>query len=103
VFYKGKKQEIHDALARLTLDLPHYQDLEWRFEVQVRLFFCCFVVAAAAATTIVIVFLLLTVIFKWYSDIFVHATLLRQFYCAVTGTYFESRDLHLQLINTAGP
>jgi hypothetical protein len=34
VFYKGKKQEIHDALARLTLDLPHYQDLEWRFEVQ---------------------------------------------------------------------
>ena len=47
VFYKGKKQEIHDALSRLTLDLPHYQDLEWRFEVQVRLFllllllFCC--------------------------------------------------------------
>jgi len=34
VFYKGKKQEIHDALSRLTLDLPHYQDLEWRFEVQ---------------------------------------------------------------------
>lgn len=34
VFYKGKKQEINDALSRLTLDLPHYQDLEWRFEVQ---------------------------------------------------------------------
>jgi len=34
VFYKGKKQEIHDALSRLTLDLPHYQDLDWRFEVQ---------------------------------------------------------------------
>ncbi|GFG37530.1 hypothetical protein Cfor_09586 [Coptotermes formosanus] len=34
VFYKEKKQEIHDALSRLTLDLPHYYDLEWRFEVQ---------------------------------------------------------------------
>ncbi|KDR21157.1 COMM domain-containing protein 2 [Zootermopsis nevadensis] len=34
VFYKGKKQEISDALSQLTLDLPHYHDLEWRFEVQ---------------------------------------------------------------------
>lgn len=34
VFYKGKKQEIHDTLSRLTLELPHYHDLEWRFEVQ---------------------------------------------------------------------
>ncbi|XP_069684371.1 COMM domain-containing protein 2 [Periplaneta americana] len=35
VFYKGKKQEICEALSRLTLDQPHYRDLEWRFEVQV--------------------------------------------------------------------
>jgi hypothetical protein len=34
VFYKGKKQEICDALSQLMLDLPHYHDLEWRFEVQ---------------------------------------------------------------------
>lgn len=34
LFYKGKKQEIYDVLSHLTLDLPHYHDLEWRFEVQ---------------------------------------------------------------------
>jgi hypothetical protein len=34
VFYKGKKQEICDALSQLTLDRPHYHDLDWRFEVQ---------------------------------------------------------------------
>lgn len=34
LFYMGKKQEICDALSQLTLNLPHYHDLEWRFEVQ---------------------------------------------------------------------
>ncbi|XP_023705076.1 COMM domain-containing protein 2 isoform X2 [Cryptotermes secundus] len=34
-FYRGKKQEIYDVLSQLTLDQPHYHDLEWRFEVQV--------------------------------------------------------------------
>ena len=36
LFYKGKKQEICEVLSRRTLDLPHYRDLEWRFEVQVK-------------------------------------------------------------------
>jgi hypothetical protein len=36
LFYKGKKEEICDVLSQLTLDLPHYHDLEWRFEVQAR-------------------------------------------------------------------
>jgi hypothetical protein len=39
VFYKGKKQEIYDALSQLTLDLPHYNDLEWRFEVQASFYY----------------------------------------------------------------
>ncbi|PNF36213.1 COMM domain-containing protein 2 [Cryptotermes secundus] len=35
-FYRGKKQEIYDVLSQLTLDQPHYHDLEWRFEVASR-------------------------------------------------------------------
>jgi hypothetical protein len=30
-----KKQEVSDALSNFGLKLPQYQDMEWRFEVQV--------------------------------------------------------------------
>ena len=90
MFYKGKKQEIHDALSQLTLDLPHYQDLEWRFEVQVRLLLLllllfCFVVAAAAA--IVIVFL---VVYSYFQMVFWYIPP-----CHTLHTVLFRSDMHL--------
>nr|CAD7443694.1 unnamed protein product [Timema bartmani] len=33
-FYHSKKEEIQSALLRPTLDIPHYQDLDWRVDIQ---------------------------------------------------------------------
>ncbi|XP_067014614.2 COMM domain-containing protein 2 [Anabrus simplex] len=34
-FYEAKRDEIRQMLSQFTLELPHYKNLEWRFEVQV--------------------------------------------------------------------
>ncbi|XP_046991266.1 COMM domain-containing protein 2 isoform X3 [Schistocerca americana] len=34
-FYEGVKSEIRDVLSNMTVSLPHYKNLEWRFEAQV--------------------------------------------------------------------
>ncbi|XP_044730278.1 COMM domain-containing protein 2 [Chrysoperla carnea] len=34
-FYKSKRNDIHKTLAKFSVVSPHYQDLDWRFEVQV--------------------------------------------------------------------
>ena len=33
--YKEHQSEIRNILSEMTLQLPHYTDLEWRLEVQV--------------------------------------------------------------------
>jgi len=34
-FYVSKRKDLSEILAKLTVDEPHYHDLNWRFEVQV--------------------------------------------------------------------
>lgn len=36
-FYNSKKKDISEILGKLTVDEPHYHDLNWRIEVQVYL------------------------------------------------------------------
>lgn len=36
-FYESKQAEIQQILAKLSVSEPHYNDLQWRFEVQVLL------------------------------------------------------------------
>ena len=35
--YLENQREIRDILQEMSMDLPHYRDLEWRFDMQV----CC--------------------------------------------------------------
>ncbi|KAK4879418.1 hypothetical protein RN001_007564 [Aquatica leii] len=34
-FYLSKRKDVTDILSKLSVDEPHYHDLNWRFEVQV--------------------------------------------------------------------
>ena len=34
--YLAQRREIRDILNEMSMDLPHYHNLEWRFDVEVR-------------------------------------------------------------------
>ena len=35
--YLSRRREIRDILNEMSMDLPHYHNLEWRFDVEVRI------------------------------------------------------------------
>ena len=34
--YTENQREVRDILQEMSMDLPHYRDLQWRFDMQVR-------------------------------------------------------------------
>ena len=34
--YLSRRREIREILNEMSMDLPHYHNLEWRFDVEVR-------------------------------------------------------------------
>ena len=34
--YLSRRREIREILNEMAMDLPHYHNLEWRFDVEVR-------------------------------------------------------------------